>query len=148
MEDTILSRIKEEHDEIEHLMEEILIHQEKNERAEFFKMIKEELVSHMDSEDETIYQRLRNEISDERVLKISAQSEKEHFVIKEYLQRLNLMEIDSEEWLNEFRKFSSFLHKHCMEEEIELFAEAKEDYSREELIEIGNEFEEVKHHKS
>ena len=45
-----------------------------------------------------------------------------------------------------FKTFKDAVLKHCHDEENEMFAEAKEDFSREELVEIAAEFEEAKHH--
>ena len=72
-------------------------------------------------------------------------SDREHHEIKEYIQRLNLINFGSNDWLDVFKSFKDIVIRHCDDEEVTMFAEAKEDFSREELIEIATEFEEAKH---
>ena len=148
MEETILSKLRNEHDEIEFLMDEVLIHHDPEERRQYFKLIKAELIPHMKAEDDTVYKRIREEISDQRTRELSATSEEEHHYIRECLQRLELLDISGPEWINEFQAFREFVLRHCAHEEEELFTEAKEDFSREELIDIGTEYEENKLHLS
>ncbi len=66
--------------------------------------------------------------------------------MKSLLGKLDNIGIESDEWDSTFRALKEAVQKHVEEEESALFAEAKEDFSKEELMEFGDEFAEAKQH--
>lgn len=148
MEETILTKLREEHMELMNMLDQLETSKDYFRRMELFNKVKAILVSHMGSEERTIYSRLRDDISNGTADKLVQLSDLEHHEIKEYLQRLNLINFGSNDWLGMFRTFKTIVKNHFEAEEANLFKEAKEDFSREELIEIANDFEEAKHHLS
>lgn len=115
-------------------------------RLELFNRVKTQLIEHMMGEERTIYTRFRHDIQEPQTEQLVELSDREHHQIKEYLQRLNLINFGSNDWIDMYKEFRDTVKKHCQDEEVYMFAEAKEDFSREELVEIANEYEEAKHH--
>lgn len=128
MEINVLDNIREEH---ELLQDEMRLVQKANGdiRRELFDHIKDTLVKHLEAIEEVITNRLQKNINT-----------KEHHELKEYLQRLTLMHTDDQEWIDMFRNFQLAAIRLFEDEEKKLFDELKEDYSRDELIEIGTDY--------
>lgn len=145
MEETILTKIQEEHRELNHLLDQVENSKDYFRRLELFNRVKTLLVDHMAAEEKTIYKRFRQDVQAPTSEIVVQSSDREHHEIKEYIQRLNLINFGSNDWLDVFKSFKDNVIHHCEDEEVIMFAEAKEDFSREELIEIATEFEEAKH---
>lgn len=146
MHESILNTLSEEHSQLFLLLREIELAPTLEQRSQLYEEMKKEIVPHMRGEDLTIYEKLRNEIADEKALELSLNSDRDHHQIREFMQKLNLLPMDSTEWMDTFKEFRLFTENHCNEEEADLYPLAKEDFSEIELEEIGYEFEEAKHH--
>lgn len=144
MEENILTKIQNEHHELFDLLAKVESSQDYFRRLELFNQIKSQLVDHMIGEEKSIYTRFRTDIKEPQTEQLVQSSDREHHQIKEYLQRLNLINFGSKNWLDMFKLFQDVVKKHCEDEEKQMFAEAKEDFTREELLEIAAEFEEAK----
>lgn len=148
MPETILAKLRQEHREIQNILERIEANNNTERKKELFDEVKSLLVPHMEGEEKTIYAHLRNDVQDETAEAIAEEADFEHHEIRDCMQRLTLLEIDNENWMKEFHSFKEHVNQHVREEETELFDEAKEDFSREELVFFAEEFEEAKHHLS
>ena len=146
MSESILAILRHEHSVITEMLDQIEKTKKTSLRTSLFFKLKEELVAHMAGEEQTLYAKLRQESREKAASSIAEEADQEHHELKEYLQRLTLMEPESEEWLKEFHSFKEHLEQHVREEETEMFEEAKEDFTKAELEQMTNEFEEVKHH--
>lgn len=146
MSETILAKLRNEHREIKQLLYQVRPEMSAIQKVNTFHEIKLILIPHMAGEERTLYARLREETDDEAAEEIASEANQEHHEIREYIQRLNLMEPEDDEWLKEFLSFKEHVEQHFLEEETELFDEAKEDFSVEELVELAYDFEEAKHH--
>lgn len=142
MELTVLDIIREEHRTIMDLLQQVNESEGDHKKA-VFKDLQNELVRHLWAEEKTVYARLKKEIQTTSAEDIFNDSHGGHHELKEYLQRLNLIDIRTEAWKNMFKDFEAVVIRHCTEEESLLFKEMKEDYSREELIEINTEYQEA-----
>ena len=98
----------------------------------------------MEGEERSIYSHLINDIHDEEAEEVAEHAEQDHERIKKLIGRLDNILIESDEWDSTFRQLCQNFRKHVKDEETALFAEAKEDFTKEELIEIGEEFLEIK----
>lgn len=145
MHESILKTLSSEHAELFLRLHQIEKAVDINVRAKLFGEMKLSLVEHLRGEELTIYERLRKDIADEKALELSRISDRDHHHIRDYLQKLNLLPIDSHDWLRTFQEFREFTEKHCCEEELELFPVAREDFDEYELEEFAFEFEEAKH---
>lgn len=146
MEDTILSKLHLEHKEIEHDLNLILRMDDENEKQKLFAQIKRKIVDHLEGEEYSIYRHFREDVREGANLDFVMMSDSEHHTIKEYLQRLTLLSIKSPLWNEYVYELSEVIKIHVMEEEDGMFTEAKDDFSKEELIQFGTEFENFKSH--
>lgn len=142
MELTVLDIIREEHKSIMDLLH-LIDEAEGDLKKAAFKDLQNELVRHLWAEEKAVYSRLKKEVQTASANEIFNDSHGGHHELKEYLQRLNLIDIRTEAWKQMFRDFTTVVIRHCTEEEGLLFKEMKEDYSREELIEINSEYQEA-----
>lgn len=146
MHDSILNTLSDEHKHLFYLLREVenapMIYQ----RSEFYNQIKNEIVPHMRGEELSIYEKLRHDIADKKALELSQTSDRDHHKIREFMQKLELLDLESDEWMQTFKQFRNFTEEHCLNEEKDLFPTAKDDFSEVELEELAYEFEEAKHH--
>jgi small-conductance mechanosensitive channel len=143
MDTNILDNIREEH---EQLLDEMrmVVKSDGNVRKELFDHIKLSMVKHLAAVETAILERLEKEINTESSGAVSSKSAKDHHELKEYLQRLTLMHMEDDAWNEMFNQFMEAAKVHCDEEERKLFEELKEDYSKDELIEIGTDYVNVR----
>jgi hypothetical protein len=146
MYESILRTLSDEHAHLFLLLREIELAMTNEQRSQLYEQMKNEIVPHMRGEELTIYEKLRKDIADEKAFELAFTSDIDHHHIRDYMQKLNLLEIDSPEWMKVYKEFRTFTERHCLEEEQDLFPTAKEDFSEVELEEIAFDFEEAKHH--
>ncbi|HXH30673.1 MAG TPA: hemerythrin domain-containing protein [Bacteriovoracaceae bacterium] len=144
--ETILHKLKQEHQEVDALMSEIESCKDTRRKMKLYQQMKDSLLPHMEGEEKTLYARLRNEVHQELAEDIAQDADSEHQEVKDIIARLDEQDPKSPEWDRMFHSLKEHVRFHVAEEESELFEEAKEDFTREELIQIANEFEEVKSH--
>lgn len=145
MHDSILNTLSDEHEHLFQLMRDVENAPTIYQRSEFYNQVKNEIVPHMRGEELTIYEKLRHDIADKKALELAHSSDHDHHMIREYMQKMELLHLESDEWMNTFKEFRRFTEDHCRNEEKELFPTAKDDFSETELEEIAYEFEEAKH---
>ncbi len=146
MEETILQKLRQEHRGVEAIMAQIEACEDRQKKLRLFEQMKDELIPHMEGEERTLYAKLRNDVHQELAEDIAEDASDEHREVKDIIRKLEGQDVNSSEWDRIFHSLKEHIRFHVAEEESELFEEAKEDFSREELIEIANEFEEVKSH--
>lgn len=146
MSDSILNTLREEHRHVDEVMNQIEGATDVVRKKELYLQMKEELILHMEGEEKTIYAHLIEDVHDEEAEEVAQHAEDEHHQVKKLLSKLDNIGIESDEWDSTFRQLKDSIRKHVEEEESALFAEAKEDFSKEELVEFGDEFEEAKQH--
>jgi hypothetical protein len=141
MEETIIELIRNEHSEILFLLRDLDLAVSTQQRKEFFRQIKNELIPGMRAEEKSVLKRLKTDLSDSHAQVLIEKTEAEHRQLRECVQHLNFLEIESPKWKYVFDEFKNLVERHCLQEEHDLFLEIKDDYSHEELVEIGQEFE-------
>lgn len=148
MEETILNMLREEHQQINILMSKIERSRDSALKHETYDELKEALLSHMEGEEQTLYAKLRTDVHDEGAAEIANNADYEHQEIKDLIKMLDEQETGSEDWNELFRDLKESIQSHVQFEETQLFSEMKEDFSRDELVNIGTQFEEAKQHAS
>lgn len=148
MEETILNKLKEEHQEIQTMLLKIQRCKGQDKKQEYFEELKKILFPHMEGEEQTLYTHLREDAQNEDALEIANLARYEHQEIRDMLEMLEESELGGPEWSELFSELQENIQSHFEEEETELFTEAKEDFSREELMQFADEFEEAKSHAS
>lgn len=140
MKETILGHIHAEHEFIQEALK-LTAESGYDLRQELYAVARERLAKHMWSEELSFYRRIEVEGEASELVN---ELESEHQEVKDLLQKLNLMDIYSNEWSELFVILQKKVEDHCHKEEEELFPEVKEDYSLEELSKMLCDFEEAK----
>lgn len=145
MEESIIGKLKFDHLKINRLLDDLERTSNVSERKSKFAYLKSLIVPMLKAEDEAIFNKLER-IPEQQVRDISQTCLHEHHDIRDFLQKLNLLNPYDPRWMKIFRMLHCLTQKHSRKEENLLFSEFKEDFSREELVEIGYDFEEAKRH--
>lgn len=146
MSESILNTLREEHRQVEKLLSQIETSPDVVAKKELYLQLKDVLIPHMEGEEQTIYAHLIDDVHDEEAEEVAMHAEEEHSEVKDLLSKLDNIGIENNEWNTTFQLLKKNILKHVEEEEGALFAEAKEDFSKEELMEFGDEFEDAKQH--
>jgi hemerythrin superfamily protein len=145
MSETILNTLRQEHREIEDLIYLIGRVDNYSQRKGYYQAMIEILLPHMAGEENSLYSRLKDEIADKDAIELAKMAIQEHAEIKNLIKELEKIEFASNEWQKVFNLFKQVFLKHVEEEESEIFNELKEDFSKDELIDISEEFQEAKY---
>ncbi len=146
MSESILKTLREEHRRIERIMLQIESTHDIVRKKELYLLLKDELIPHMEGEEKTIYAQLIEDVRGEEAEEVAQIAKAEHQEIKALLAQLDNLGIENEKWNAIYNEVEEAVRKHVEEEETEVFAEAKDDFTREELIDMGDEFIEAKIH--
>lgn len=140
----ILGLIKRDHNEVKALFKEFegLGPNAKASRSKLAKKITEELVKHDEAEEQTLYKSLRERIEDsaERVKLLEAYTE--HEMASSLIKSIGGSE--GEEFLAKFQVLREAVEHHIKEEEGNVHKIAREYLEKDELNELGPEFERAK----
>ena len=121
----IYSYIKRDHHTVDALMESLLANKSRSERKALFEKIKTELMLHAESEEQTFYKAIEHASRSKQVHEKMEHADKEHDEIREYLEKLETLDIGSEEWMEQFGEFKHSVKHHVEEEEKEMFPEVR-----------------------
>ena len=135
MKEKMLITMSEEHIKIISLIAQLRETQNPSKRMNLFQNLKQELLGHMTSEEKALYQYLN--------LK-DGKKHYDHHEIKEGLQRLNLIKISEDRWVEAFKQFGHVVEDHCRLEEIDIFEKIDKILSNEEIKMMTYEFKQLK----
>lgn len=121
----IYNYLKKDHDKVADLMEQVIASKKPAERESLFLEIKKELTLHADSEEATFYKAIEEATGSKQVHEKMEHADKEHDEIREYLEKLSGLQVESELWLETFGEFKHSVTHHVEEEEGEIFEKAK-----------------------
>lgn len=148
MSESILKTLKAEHHQIKSILDEISKSFDVERKKELYLQMKDILIPHMQAEEKTIYAHLIDDVHEEEAEELAQHAKDEHRELRELMSKLDNTSIESESWDDTFYSLKTQFSMHVEEEENELFAEAKIDFTKEELREFGEEFYEAKQHSS
>jgi len=141
----LLDALKQDHDEVKELLEEILGSDDGKERGELFKKVKTNLTAHSRAEEKVLYRRLlKSEDGKDEAL----EGDVEHEVADYLLEGLaRARDKASDEWKARCTVLKEALEHHIEEEESETFDTAREMFDEEQLEKMAEEFarEKAKH---
>lgn len=144
--ETIFDQLKKEHREVEELFkaaEECPV----SKRASLLHEIEENLVPHARGEEKTLYAVSRKRLQDENKeepLVLTNEAYEEHHVADNILAELKALDVESERWLPMLKVLKENIEHHVKEEEGSLFKEAKKLFSKEERVEMLDDYLEAK----
>jgi hemerythrin-like domain-containing protein len=106
-------------------------------RAQIFSRLKEELEVHSSAEEACVYSRLMEKTP---LIKTVARSEEEHSTIREYLECLEQVAVDSKDWKEAFEDLEETIELHVKKEEGEVFSDMRKLFSVSELDQMKDDF--------
>ena len=141
----LLDALKQDHDAVKELLQEILDSEDGKERSELFKTVKTNLTAHSRSEEKVLYRRLeKSEEGKDEAL----EGDVEHEVTDHLVESLaRARDKASDSWTARCTVLKEILEHHIEEEQGETFATARKLFDEEQLEKMGEEFakEKAKH---
>jgi hemerythrin superfamily protein len=140
----ILQDLHNDHNEVASLLDRMMVCEDRAERERLFKEMKSKLLAHAHAEQEILYRRL--EASAEEQPRVFAhEGTNEHQIVEKHLQKMSAAgDPLSEEWTAELKVLQDLVDHHVDEEESTGFSCARNDFSKEELEEMGQRFQQRK----
>lgn len=133
-----LELLKEDHEKVAGLFEQIETDEDGANQEQLFAQIKQELDVHANAEEKVFYPRLK-EIAEMR--DITFEAIEEHQEIKNLLAELETMSADDDDWEDTISELRDTVEHHVEEEEGEMFPQVREILSQEEINQLGKQLE-------
>ena len=121
----IYNYLKKDHRKVAAMMDELIATKDSEARQSLFKQIKMELTLHADTEEVTFYKAIDDATRSKAVEEKLEHADEEHDEIRDYLEKLSVLSIESEAWMEQFGEFKHSVTHHVDEEEGEIFEKAK-----------------------
>jgi hemerythrin-like domain-containing protein len=131
-----ITLLKDDHDKVKKMLaegEETTERAEKT-RAEVFAKLKEEMLIHERIEEEIFYPALKEH---PKAREIVLEGFEEHHVVDEIMGELEATDVTDEQWGAKFKVMKENIEHHIEEEEGEMFKQARQVFSDDELDELG-----------
>jgi iron-sulfur cluster repair protein YtfE (RIC family) len=131
-----LQLLKDDHDRVKKMLEEIDSTTERAEktRTEGLAKLKQELSVHEVIEEEIFYPALREHAEAKEIV---LEAFEEHDVVNAIMSEIERTPVDDETWGAKFTVMKENLEHHIEEEEGEMFDKAREIFDRETLVSLG-----------
>jgi len=138
-----LKLLEDDHKQVKRMLNEGAKTTERGEKArtELFAKLKRSLTIHEQMEEEVLYPALR-EVAKSR--DIALEGFEEHHVVDEIFSELEETAPSDETWGAKFQVAKENLEHHIEEEETEMWAAARREFSEDELEQMGNRMLEIK----
>lgn len=135
--------LKSDHEKVAGILSSI---EETTERAakgreELFTRLKQELDVHAMIEEEIFYPAIEGA---EETREVTLEAYEEHRLVKQLLAELEVEPKDTEEWTAKFTVLKENIEHHVEEEEGEMFKQARQVLSEDEIEELGDRLQEAK----
>lgn len=137
---TIYTLLKGEHREVS-LILKTLGSAPANMRKTLFDKLRSELLSHAKAEQAEVYSLVKEKTTDPTLIE---DAEQEHSQMERDLVELDLIDIESDTWMNKLDTLAAHVEHHVEEEENELFEEMKKIFSEEEAKAMAKAFKDAK----
>jgi hemerythrin-like domain-containing protein len=138
-----ISLLKADHDKVKKMLTEGDETSERAEktRTELFARLKEELTIHERIEEEIFYPALKEH---PKARDIALEGYEEHHVVDEIMGELEATDVSDETWSAKFKVMKENIEHHIEEEEGEMFKQARQIFSDDELEQLGTRMNELK----
>jgi len=144
MSESILNNLRDDHRNISMLIEQIQVERDVAQKKDLYLQFKTACLLHMEAEELTIYNHLIEDVYEDEAEETAQHCTQDHFQIKQIITYLDNLSIENPEWDMTFQSLKEKIETHIEEEETTLFEEVKQDFSRDELLDFGEEFEDTK----
>jgi hypothetical protein len=138
-----ITLLKNDHDKVKKLLADGEETTERAEvgRTELFATLKEEMLIHERIEEEIFYPALKEH---PKAKEIVLEGFEEHHVVDEIMGELELTPVTDEQWGAKFKVMKENIEHHIEEEEGEMFKQARQIFSTDELESLGARMMELK----
>jgi len=138
MAQNILELIKQDHEKTLSAMKELM--SSESGRDQKYSSMKKDLLAHMTAEEKTLYPQLEKSIR----MKVLEAIE-EHNTVKMVIEQIDSMASSDERWMAKLMVVQENVKHHIQEEEQgDIFREAQEKFSNDQLSEMGSKFQDAK----
>ncbi|MBY0371169.1 hemerythrin domain-containing protein [bacterium] len=140
---SLFTVIKTDHRQVAELFKEIegSSDRARKKRTRLLVQLEEALTAHTEAEEVAVYPSLK-QIS--ATADIGYEAEEEHGVVRYLFSQIHEADVDSEEWMARVTVLREVVEHHVKEEEDELFPKMRKVFSKEELAQMLEHFEQVK----
>jgi hemerythrin superfamily protein len=141
----ILKSLKQDHDEVKQILEEIT---ESSDRAEkkrltLFLKFKSEIVAHARAEEEVVYAPLLEALKKDDAATIREGYE-EHFLVDKLLPEIEQLSPSDPQWLAKVTVVKEMLEHHIKEEQGEIFGMVRKEFESEQRAAMDEQFQSIK----
>jgi hemerythrin-like domain-containing protein len=138
-----LSLLKEDHERVKKMLAdgESTTERAEKTRGELYARLREEMEIHERIEEEIFYPALKEH---PKARELALEGYEEHHVVDQIMGELGQTAVSDETWSAKFKVMKENIEHHIEEEEGEMFKQARDVFSREELEELGSRMEELK----
>jgi hemerythrin superfamily protein len=139
----IYNYLKKDHQKVADLFDQILSSKNLEKRLKLFDELKNELLVHSETENDTFYAALKGY---KETAELISHAKKEHAEVKEYIKKLSRLNIerDTEKWIEMFGEFKHSVTHHVNEEEGDIFVHAKKLLSQDQANQLAIDMELMK----
>lgn len=140
----IYTYLKKDHKKVADLMEQVVSADSAAQRQSLFEQIKLELTLHAETEEQTFYAAILKQTRSKAVEEKMDHADHEHDEIKDYLEKLSTLPVESDAWHFTFGEFKQSVTHHVHEEEGEVFEKARQYLSDAEAKALAKEMDSLK----
>ncbi|MEI9903759.1 MAG: hemerythrin domain-containing protein [Asticcacaulis sp.] len=133
----IYSYIRKDHRKVAGLMDEVVASKDPSERQSLFATIRQELILHLGSEEKTFYKAIENATRAKPVEEQMQHAEHEHDEVRDYLKKLEGLDVRDEAWIETFGEFKHAVAHHVEEEEGDVWEKAKTYLSHDDALALA-----------
>lgn len=137
----ILQDLHNDHGEVDTLLGRIMDSEEAAERSRLFIEMTNDLLPHLQAEQEILYRRLEG-AKDEESRQFGHEGTREHRIVEEQVQKMSGMRSTmSDEWTAELKVLQDLIEHHVSEEESTGFSCARSEFTKDQLEAMSQEFQ-------
>ncbi|MFO1241749.1 MAG: hemerythrin domain-containing protein [Rickettsiales bacterium] len=137
----IYAYLQKDHRHVSELMEKLLSARSKTRRKAIFDEICSELTLHAETEEATFYKALEKKSQTEEKME---HAHEEHDEIREYMDKLDVISMESEKWIETFGEFKHAVEHHVHEEEESIFKKAKSILNHAQAVQLAKDMDALK----
>ena len=141
----VFELLKQDHQKVSGIFQQIEAADAAGQRTQLFAQLKQELDLHAHVEETILYPALKQSAE---TRSITMEAYEEHQEVKDLLAEIEQTPVDDEEWDALVLELKESVEHHVEEEEGEMFAQARDVLSQEQIDEISQRIETAKQQKS
>jgi hemerythrin-like domain-containing protein len=137
----ILQDLHNDHNEVASLLERTMDSENSSERNRLFEEIKTKLLPHLQAEQEVLYRRLEAAKA-EKSRRFGYEGTSEHQAVEQQVQKMSgLRDMMTDRWTAELKVLHDLIDHHVDEEESVGFSCARDEFEKEELEAMSQQFQ-------